>query len=72
MIKNINFPPHTSLAWTEVVGNGAPITAAVRKSALFVFYPLTVIGLLAPAAHFLLAPIIAVINRHTFTLYCEP
>lgn len=54
------------------MGDGAPITAAVRKSALFVFYPLTVIGLLAPAAHFLLAPIIAVINRHTFTLYCEP
>lgn len=50
----------------------ASVALQFRRSSLFVFYPLTVIGPLTLAAHFLLASIIAVINRHTFTLYCEP
>lgn len=39
-----------------------PITVAVKKSGLFVFYPLTVIGLSTLAGHFLLDLIIAGIN----------
>lgn len=62
-------PPPGHKSWVMAA---AGATLQFRRSSLFVFYPLTVIGPLALAAHFLLAPIIAVINRRTFTLYCEP